>query len=197
MTIVGMEALLRWNHPERGVILPETSSASAEERGLILPIGDWVLRQACRDGAALLRPRIVALPRGGEHVRPPVPRPVAGADVEVALAAIGVEPAESLELEITETRGDGERDAHHVDAGGLPASAGVTIAIDDFGTGHSSLSYLKRFPIDALKIDRSSSVDLPEKFEDAAIVSSSSSSPTASACAWWRRGWRRRSSSSS
>jgi diguanylate cyclase (GGDEF)-like protein/PAS domain S-box-containing protein len=168
--IVGMEALLRWNHPERGVILPDEFIGIAEDRGLILPIGDWVLRQACLDvrrfhqrGLTNFR---VAVNLSARQFRDTT----LTAAVESALRDAHIAP-ETLELEITETVAMENVEltmstlAHF-------RSLGVTIAIDDFGTGHSSLSYLKRFPIDALKVDRAFVTDLPDSFEDAAIVSS-------------------------
>ena len=170
MTVVGMEALLRWNHPDRGVILPEEFIGVAEERGLILPIGDWVLRQACLDVRRFHE-------RGLPHFRVAVnlsPRqfrdPSLGAAVASALRDSGIRP-ETLELEITETVAMENVRLTMATLEEFRAS-GVTIAIDDFGTGHSSLSYLKRFPIDALKIDRAFVTDLPDSFADAAIVSS-------------------------
>jgi diguanylate cyclase (GGDEF)-like protein/PAS domain S-box-containing protein len=169
-TIVGMEALLRWNHPERGVIAPENFIGLAEERGLILPIGEWVIREACRAARRFHD-------HGFPHFRVAVnisARQFRDASllstVESALKESGIDPR-TLELEITESVAMEDVE--------LTMSAltelrkrGVTIAIDDFGTGHSSLSYLKRFPIDALKIDKGFVLDLPDKFEDAAIVSS-------------------------
>jgi len=170
MEVVGMEALLRWRHPDRGVILPEEFIHVAEERGLILPIGDWVLRQACLDARRFHD-------RGLPHFRVAVNLsarqfrdPSLGSTVESALRDSGIPPA-TLELEITESMA---MENVQLTMATLEQfrQAGVTIAIDDFGTGHSSLSYLKRFPVDALKIDRSFVTDLPDKFEDAAIVSS-------------------------
>ncbi len=170
MEIVGVEALLRWNHPERGVILPEEFIGIAEDRGLILPIGDWVLRQACRDVRRFHD-------RGMQHFRVAVnlsPRqfrdPALGTAVQSALSDAGI-AAETLELEITETVAMENVDLTMATLEHFRRS-GVTIAIDDFGTGHSSLSYLKRFPLDALKIDRVFISDLPNSFEDAAIVNS-------------------------
>jgi diguanylate cyclase (GGDEF)-like protein/PAS domain S-box-containing protein len=168
--IVGMEALLRWNHPERGVIAPEHFIGLAEDRGLILPIGDWVLREACRAAKRFHDhgfPRFrVAVNLSARQFRDPSLL----STVESAIQESGID-ARTLELEITETVAMEDVE--------LTMSAlmefrkrGVTIAIDDFGTGHSSLSYLKRFPIDALKIDKGFVLDLPDKFEDAAIVSS-------------------------
>ncbi|HEV7239096.1 MAG TPA: EAL domain-containing protein [Thermoanaerobaculia bacterium] len=170
MTIVGMEALLRWKHPERGVILPEEFIGVAEDRGLILPIGDWVLRQACRDVRRFhdrgLRHFRVAVNLSARQFRDPSLVKA----VHSALSDYGVR-AETLELEITETVAM-ENVVLTMTTLEEFRRSGVTIAIDDFGTGYSSLSYLKRFPLDALKIDRAFVTDLPEKFEDAAIVSS-------------------------
>ena len=170
MAVVGMEALLRWKHPERGVILPEEFIGVAEDRGLILPIGDWVLRQACRDVRRFHD-------RGFPHFRVAVNLsarqfrdPALVKAVHSALADSGIR-AETLELEITETVAMENVVATMTTLEEFRRS-GVTIAIDDFGTGYSSLSYLKKFPLDALKIDRAFVMDLPEKFEDAAIVSS-------------------------
>ena len=170
MTIVGIEALLRWNHPERGVILPEEFIGVAEERGLILPIGDWVLRQACRDVRRFHD-------RGLTHFRVAVNisarqfrDPSLVQAVHSALADSGVH-ADTLELEITETIAMENVELTMTTLEEFRRS-GVAIALDDFGTGYSSLSYLKRYPLDALKIDRAFVTDLPDKFEDAAIVSS-------------------------
>jgi len=170
LTIVGMEALLRWNHPERGVILPEEFIGVAEERGLILPIGDWVLRQACHDVRRFHD-------RGLPHFRVAVNLsarqfrdPSLVQAVHSALADSSVR-ADTLELEITETVAM-ENVMLTMTTLEEFRRSGVAIAIDDFGTGYSSLSYLKQFPLDALKIDRTFVTDLPDKFEDAAIVSS-------------------------
>lgn len=170
MSIVGMEALLRWNHPERGLILPEQFIAVAEERGLILPIGEWVIREACRAARRFHE-------SGYPHFRVSVNlsvrqfRDVALLSiVDSAVADAGIDPR-TLELEITETVAMEDVALTMATLAEL-RRRGVTIAIDDFGTGHSSLSYLKRFPIDALKIDRGFVFDLPDGFEDAAIVHS-------------------------
>lgn len=169
-TIAGMEALLRWRHPQRGIILPEEFIGVAEDRGLILPIGDWVLRQACSDVRRLQKRGVphfrVAVNLSARQFRDPSLAPT----VRTVLAETGV-PADTLELEITETVAM-ENVALTMTTLNDFRNAGVTIALDDFGTGYSSLSYLKRFPLDALKIDRAFVTDLPDKFEDAAIVSS-------------------------
>jgi len=144
----GFEALLRWNHPERGLVSPAAFIPIAEEIGLIVPLGDWVLRQACCDAASW---------PGGQRVAvnlSPVQfgSPTLAADVAAALAASGLDPAR-LELEITETamleHNDGILEVLRRLRG-----FGVGIAMDDFGTGYSSLSYLRRFPFTKVKIDR-------------------------------------------
>jgi EAL domain-containing protein (putative c-di-GMP-specific phosphodiesterase class I) len=170
MDVVGMEALLRWRHPQRGIILPDEFIRVAEERGLILPIGDWVLRQACLDvrrfherGMPKFR---VAVNLSARQFRDAS----LASSVESALRDSGIPPS-TLELEITESMAMENVQLTMMTLEGFRRD-GVTIAIDDFGTGHSSLSYLKRFRVDALKIDRSFVSDLPDKFEDAAIVSS-------------------------
>ena len=170
MAIVGMEALLRWNHPTRGVVAPEHFIGVAEERGLILPIGDWVIAEACRaakcfheKGHANFR---VAVNLSARQFRDPSLLTT----VENAIANAGIDPR-TLELEITESVAMEDVELTMTTLAQFRRN-GVTIAIDDFGTGHSSLSYLKRFPIDALKIDKGFVRDLPDQFEDAAIVSS-------------------------
>jgi len=147
--VTGHEALLRWNHPERGLVLPGEFIQLAEETGLILRIGEWVLREACRwakrgarQGRAVsvnLSPRQFNDPRLVEHV-------------QQALKDSGLAPR-LLELEITESTAMQQTDATLATLEWLKV-LGVTIAIDDFGTGYSSLAYLKRFPVDKLKIDR-------------------------------------------
>ena len=166
--IIGMEALLRWKHPSRGIIAPAEFITVAEERGFIVAIGDWVLRKACEQANELrgrgyphLRVAVNISPRQFRELTL-VPR------VEAAIDASGIDPR-MLELEITEGVAMENVELTLAVLTQLRA-LGITIAIDDFGTGHSSLSYLKRFPIDALKIDRGFVEDLPDRFEDAAIV---------------------------
>jgi diguanylate cyclase (GGDEF)-like protein/PAS domain S-box-containing protein len=169
MKITGMEALLRWRHPERGVITPTEFINVAEDRGYIVVIGDWVLRTACAQ-AAMLRER------GHENVRVSVNlsarqfREISLASrIEAAISEARLDP-HMLELEITESVAVENVELTLAILTQLRA-LGITIAIDDFGTGHSALNYLKRFPIDTLKIDRSFVADLPAT-DDAAIVRS-------------------------
>jgi diguanylate cyclase (GGDEF)-like protein/PAS domain S-box-containing protein len=168
--IVGMEALLRWRHPERGVLAPAEFISVAEERGFIVVIGDWVLREACRQGRKF-RDRGLTEFRVAVNLSARQFRDLTLVDsVETALAESGLEPR-CLELEITESVAM-ENIELTVRLLTRLRELGVAIAIDDFGTGHSSMSYLKRFPIDALKIDRSFVEDLPHGKEDAAIARS-------------------------
>ena len=151
----GLEALLRWHHPVRGLVGPDEFIPLAEETGLIVEIGRWVLLEACRQAAALQR-EIPADPPLGMSVNLSVVQLQRGdvaADVRAALTASGLDPA-LLMLEITETAtmsdtGLAVERLHEIKA------LGVRLAMDDFGTGYSSLSYLSRLPVDVLKMDRS------------------------------------------
>ena len=165
--IAGYEALVRWQHPERGLVLPADFIQLAEETGLILRIGDWVMREACRwvqrPGAGRDEQVSVNLsPR--QFTDPNLPAVVARALLESSL------PPGRLELEITESLAMQQTDATAAMLAKLK-NLGVTIAIDDFGTGYSSLAYLKRFPVDKVKIDRSFVADVPGERDQAAIVS--------------------------
>ena len=165
--IAGHEALVRWQHPERGLVLPADFIQLAEETGLILRIGDWVMREAChwvqRPGAGRDEQVSVNLsPR--QFTDPNLPAVVARALLESSL------PPGRLELEITESLAMQQTDATAAMLAKLK-NLGVTIAIDDFGTGYSSLAYLKRFPVDKVKIDRSFVADAPGDRDQAAIVS--------------------------
>jgi diguanylate cyclase (GGDEF)-like protein/PAS domain S-box-containing protein len=163
----GHEALLRWQHPERGLVLPGDFIQLAEETGLILRMGEWVLREACRWATFIgaehgLQVAVNLSPR--QFNDPNLPRIVAAALKETGL------PPRLLELEITESLAMRETDATLATLQKLK-QLGVSIAIDDFGTGYSSLAYLKRFPVDKLKIDRSFVAELPKDREQCAIVS--------------------------
>jgi diguanylate cyclase (GGDEF)-like protein/PAS domain S-box-containing protein len=167
-TIIGVEALIRWCHPQRGLVPPGQFIAIAEDSGLIVPIGRWVLREACRQARvwqiAGLPPMCVAINISAVELR--APGFVAG--VRTILRETSLEPR-YLELELTETVL--LEDSRSVaDVLKELKDIGVLLALDDFGTGYSSLSHLKRFPIDALKIDQSFVHDLTTDEDDASIV---------------------------
>jgi EAL domain-containing protein (putative c-di-GMP-specific phosphodiesterase class I) len=166
--IVGAEALVRWIHPQEGLLLPSRYITIAEETGLIGAIGEWVMRETCRQGRqwldAGLRPITLAVnlsPHQFHHK-----------DIADGVARVIQDsgfPAGSLELELTESiLIKREHDA----VGKLESlrALGIRLAIDDFGTGYSSLAYLKRFPLDVLKIDRSFVDDIPIKRDDMEIA---------------------------
>jgi diguanylate cyclase (GGDEF)-like protein/PAS domain S-box-containing protein len=151
--MTGAEALIRWDHPERGLMFPKDFVTIAEDCGLIVPIGQWVLREACRQAQAWIddgrRPMAVAVNISGVEFRDP--RFLES--VRSVLNDSRLDPR-CLELELTESSL-----IQHVDSTALTLEAlkemGVQVAIDDFGTGYSALSYLRQFPINVLKIDRS------------------------------------------
>ena len=160
--VVGAEALVRWRHPARGMISPVDFIPLAEETGLIIPIGRWVLEEACREAAGWHRALAATQPAGGGVHVPTVGVNIAAAqiqhadlvaEVRGALTAAGL-PTSALTLEITETAMLADTDTAVSRLAALKA-LGVTLAVDDFGTGYSSLSYLQRFPVDVLKIDKS------------------------------------------
>ena len=162
--VIGVEALVRWDHPTQGRISPLDFIPLAEETGLIQPIGLWVLQQACRDAAAWPAQVRVAVNLSPVQFR----SRTLVADVMGALAASGLAP-QRLALEITEAVL-----MHDVDQALQMMQAlrrlGVRTALDDFGTGYSSLSYLRRFPFDKIKIDRSFVVDLAQGDSAACII---------------------------
>jgi diguanylate cyclase (GGDEF)-like protein/PAS domain S-box-containing protein len=166
--IVGLEALIRWRHPELGMVPPSQFIPVAEESGLIVPIGDWVLRAACAQNEAWRRsgyPAVhVAVNIAMLHFR----QGNLVASIGDALERTGLDPS-LLEIELTESMLMQSVDTTLETLHRLK-EMGVRLAIDDFGTGYSSLSYLKRFPLDTLKIDRSFIRDLPRDAEDAAIT---------------------------
>lgn len=152
--LVGFEALLRWQHPERGSIPPAEFIPIAEETGLIIPLGEWVLRTACLEASGWRQPHKVAVNLSAAQFR----QSNIVATVTGALADSGLAP-ERLEIEITESLLMQAADKTLEILFRLRA-LGVNVAMDDFGTGYSSLSYLWRFPFDKLKIDRSFVRDL-------------------------------------
>jgi diguanylate cyclase (GGDEF)-like protein/PAS domain S-box-containing protein len=153
--VSGVEALLRWNHPERGQVGPDEFIPLAEEMGLIVPIGRWVLREGCRQAKAIqqLVPHHPPLTMAVNLSVKQLQHSDIVADVRDALEDSGLPPA-SLTLEITETVMMTDTDLAVQRLKELRA-LGVRLAMDDFGTGYSSLSYLSRFPVDVLKMDRS------------------------------------------
>ncbi|SFL82704.1 putative bifunctional diguanylate cyclase/phosphodiesterase [Methylorubrum salsuginis] len=163
-TVSGFEALLRWHHPERGPISPATFIPLAEEIGVIVGIGEWALRTACREAASWAQPASIAVNlspvqfRGGKLVE----------TVTLALAQTGLDPAR-LELEITEGALLDDTDGVLTVLNGL-RGLGVRISMDDFGTGYSSLSYLQKFPFDKIKIDQSFVRGMAGSAECGAIV---------------------------
>ena len=166
--IVGAEALIRWQHPERGLVPPAEFIALAEEANLVIPIGEWALQAACRQMAewrdAGQRPIAVSVNLAANHLRE---RSLPGL-VERLLAQYGLPPS-SLEIEVTESVLMVEPELCIENASRL-SELGVRLSIDDFGTGYSSLSYLKRLPITSLKIDQSFVRDLATDPDDAAII---------------------------
>ena len=166
--LVGAEALLRWKHPLRGFVPPEEFINIAEECGLIVPIGRWVIGAACIQARAWqvegLAPVCMAINISPVELR----APGFAAGIRAQLTAAGLE-APYLELELTETFLM-QDSRSTVDVLRELKDIGVSLALDDFGTGYSSLTYLKRFPIDALKIDRSFVRDLTSDSDDASIV---------------------------
>jgi diguanylate cyclase (GGDEF)-like protein len=167
--ISSVEALVRWQHPQRGLILPGQFLAIAEDSGLIVAIGHWVLREACRQTREWLDAGLHAVPVAVNISSLEFRSEQFLEGVRVALKDMCLDPG-YLELELTETvlMRHAESTARVLDE--LKA-VGVRLAVDDFGTGYSSLSYLTRFPIDALKLDHSFLHDIIEKSDNAIVVS--------------------------
>lgn len=166
--VEGVEALLRWRNPELGMVSPARFIPLAEENGMIRPIGDWVLREACRqlrewDDAGIAVPCVAVNLSPRQFLRHTLVSTVVN-----ALENAGI-PPQRLELEVTEGMLM-HNPVESIEILGALKDLGVRIAIDDFGTGYSSLSYLKRFPLDCLKIDRSFVEGLPDDNDSAAIA---------------------------
>lgn len=166
--LVGMEALVRWQHPTLGLLKPSEFVHLAEESGLIVPIGDWVLRTACAQNKswqdAGLQPMRLSVNFSARQFQ----QPTFISSVTEILKETKIDPA-WLELELTEASVMREPEQAIEKLQEL-RRMGISIAIDDFGTGYSSLSYLKRFPLDSLKIDKSFVTDLCTDPDDAAII---------------------------
>jgi EAL domain-containing protein (putative c-di-GMP-specific phosphodiesterase class I) len=162
--IIGFEALVRWQHPIRGLVSPDVFIPLAEESGSIFAIGHWVLREACREAASWTQPlRIAVNLSPAQFLQGDLPTLVLTTLLETGLAA------DRLELEITEGVLIGDYDRAIAILRRLKA-LGVHIAMDDFGTGYSSLSYLQSFPFDKIKIDQSFLSNVVRNGQSAAII---------------------------
>jgi diguanylate cyclase (GGDEF)-like protein len=162
--ITGFEALLRWNHPKRGAVPPSLFIPLAEENGLILELGEWVLRRACRDAAAWDHDSKVAVNVSAVQLaRADLPKLIHEVMLETGL------PARRLEIELTETAIMEQRDrALHVLR--QVKALGIGVALDDFGTGYSSLETLRSFPFDKIKLDQSFIAELDRSPQSTAII---------------------------
>jgi EAL domain-containing protein (putative c-di-GMP-specific phosphodiesterase class I) len=163
-SIAGVEALVRWQHPRRGLVLPGVFIPIAEETGLIEPIGRWVLDEACRQARAWQIRGVAAGKMSVNLSGRQLQNPSVIDDVGGALVRSGLDPG-MLILEITESVLMSDT-IESIDRLKALKVLGVQISIDDFGTGYSSLSYLRRFPVDALKIDKSFIDDLAGRSDD-------------------------------
>ena len=166
--MIGVEALLRWQHPDWGLISPDRFIPIAEESGLIKPIGNWVLREACRQNRAWQDMGLPAIPVAVNLSVVELRQPTFVQEVTRVLMQSGMAP-EHLELEVTESIAIQEY-TEVISWLQKLKEMGVRLSIDDFGTGYSSLSYLKRLPIDTIKIDKSFIHDIGIDLNDAAIV---------------------------
>ena len=162
--VIGYEALLRWQHPARGSVSPSLFIPVAEETGLILKLGQWVLETACHDAAGWVEPAVVAV-----NLSPLQFRQADLAETIMATLAWSGLPPSRLEIEITEgiLMDDPARAVETLTA---LRDAGVRVSLDDFGTGYSSLSYLRQFPLDKIKIDKSFILNMESDQQSASIV---------------------------
>ena len=167
-SLKGFEALVRWRHPERGLVGPDEFITFSESRGLITPIGRWVTHEACRQLKAWQDEGLAMVPVAVNLSALEFRQRDVASEIAAVLHATGLEPR-FLEIELTESVL-----MHHtgqvLETLNAIKTLGVGVTIDDFGTGYSSLAYLKRYPIDKLKIDRSFVMDTPQSADDVAIV---------------------------
>jgi EAL domain-containing protein (putative c-di-GMP-specific phosphodiesterase class I) len=166
--ITGVEALLRWQNPELGSVAPARFIPLAEETGLIVPIGKWVLREACRQSVAWRSQGLPPVRMSVNLSMRQLNDEALVREIQAVLAETGMDPT-MLELEVTESS-IMHNAARAVEILTAIKHLGVKLAIDDFGTGYSSLAHLKRFPIDTLKVDRSFIREVPNDAEDKAIA---------------------------
>jgi diguanylate cyclase (GGDEF)-like protein/PAS domain S-box-containing protein len=166
--VTGMEALIRWQHPERGMLLPATFVPIAEECGLILRIGQWVLLEACRQAREWSDSGLGAVPISVNVSAVEFQSKDFLSGVRAALIATGMEPR-NLELELTETVLMQDAESAVITLRDLKAM-GVRVAIDDFGTGYSSFTYLRRFPVDTLKVGQSFVQDITSDHDGSTLV---------------------------
>jgi predicted signal transduction protein with EAL and GGDEF domain len=164
----GVEALLRWHHPERGTVSPAHFVPVLEETGLIVPVGEWVVSRACEDVLAWQSAGLKVLPVAVNLSARQFRQQQLDSRIRALVRSAGVDPA-LIELEITESQLMQDPD-HAIRIMHSLRDGGIRMAIDDFGTGYSSLAYLTRFPVAALKIDRSFVADALSDAADAAIV---------------------------
>ncbi|HTH94497.1 MAG TPA: EAL domain-containing protein, partial [Rhodocyclaceae bacterium] len=165
--IIGFEALLRWQHPELGLVMPGKFIGLAEETGLIVPMGEWVLREACRQSRAWTDAGLPMMPVAVNLSAKQFASDIADR-VSAILAETGIDGAR-LELELTESLSM-DKPERTIEILHALKHMGICLSIDDFGTGYSNLSYLKRFPVDKLKLDQSFVRDLAVSTEDQSIA---------------------------
>jgi EAL domain-containing protein (putative c-di-GMP-specific phosphodiesterase class I) len=167
--IIGVEALVRWRHPRLGVLAPDQFLPIAEDSGLIAPLGEWVLREACRQGRQWIDARVapgrISVNLSGHQLKDPLALEKQVFDI---LQETGL-PAHLLELEVMESALM-ELTPQQDEMIQRLRSAGIRLALDDFGTGNSALNYLRRFPIDQIKIAREFICELNEDSRDASII---------------------------
>jgi diguanylate cyclase (GGDEF)-like protein len=166
--VTGFEALLRWRHPQRGLVAPVEFISILEETGMILPVGEWVIAEACRQLRAWSASMETVPPVAINLSARQLGQAGFAETVRAIVAAAGVD-SRLLEFELTESMLMADPEAAVTILHRLKAQ-GMRLSVDDFGTGYSSLAYLKRFPLDALKIDRTFVRDLPADNDDAAIT---------------------------
>ena len=166
--ITGVEALLRWRHPDLGTVSPLEFIPLAEETGLIIPIGEWVVRSACRQARVWSQAGLDTLGMAVNLSARQFRQRELATIIAASLTECGLEPSR-LELEITESTIMGDIELARSTMRQL-RDLGCAVAVDDFGTGYSSLAYVKRFPVNTLKVDRSFISGLPREADDAAIV---------------------------